>query len=340
MGKKGSRSAGKKAAAEDEEVEGGGWVATAFVGLTVLCALAFGVTFMKQAGAGDGAAGSRSAGPSRAELAAAARPQRRGDAVGPADAGNELLAWASAADGFVVNVALKQFKVEGRGLATKKPIKKGEILMFIPDEYMIGINTSNVADDTSRYATVAANLLAEADKGEASIHYHYIRALPSVDNGPNNIPSMSPTRKALKQAFADGLGEGTVVHKRIYDGLNCAEETVKLLGGKDGPSKQILETSPRIADWACSIVMSREFSVKDSLGGELWPIHDMKNNNLDPGSAAWKKITKYKGVPGHGIQATRAYKKGEQIYEHCELPRLRVVVRHRHGGFVATFCSI
>ena len=49
-------------------------------------------------------------GPSRYDLALAARPQTRGEA-GPADKGAELIKWASTAEGFVLNVALRSFPV-------------------------------------------------------------------------------------------------------------------------------------------------------------------------------------------------------------------------------------
>ena len=47
--------------------------------------------------------------------------------------GDALLTWAAETDGFVVNVEVADFP-EGRGLAAKRAIRPGEVLLFIPDE--------------------------------------------------------------------------------------------------------------------------------------------------------------------------------------------------------------
>ena len=49
------------------------------------------------------------------------------------DDGDALLAWAANTEGFLVNVEVADFP-EGRGLAAKKKIHPGEVLLFIPDE--------------------------------------------------------------------------------------------------------------------------------------------------------------------------------------------------------------
>ncbi len=306
----GARKKGKKSGSGGgtEPTSNGADVTTCISAAAVLCLLAAALFAFSNGGS--------SSGPSRAELAAAARPQRRGELVGPANAGDELLTWARETDGFVTNVVLKQFK-EGRGLATKMATKKGDIMLFVPDEYMIQVNTSNIPENVSRYSTVAAKLLMEADKGEASVHWHFIRGMPSVENVPHNLPSAPESVKELNRAFSEGFGSRrAVVQQRITDGLGCAEDTLKLL---QDSSLEIIKTSPNIAEWACSIVMSREFTASGgSAGGQLWPIHDMKNNNINPGKIGYHIIRQYKGISGRGLQADRSHKKGEQIYEHCE----------------------
>ena len=65
-------------------------------------------------------------------------PPAHRDVETPADSleyddGDALLAWAAETEGFVVNVEVADFP-EGRGLAAKKAIHPGEVLLFIPDE--------------------------------------------------------------------------------------------------------------------------------------------------------------------------------------------------------------
>jgi len=72
---------------------------------------------------------------------------------------------------------------------------------------------------------MAARLLEEAEKGEASVHWHYIRALPSVEMMPANLPAMSPVLAAVMDRFSDGLRDGSMMQQRIRDGLNCVSQS-------------------------------------------------------------------------------------------------------------------
>ena len=270
----------------------------------------------------------------RIEAAAALRPQRRGDA-GPAGAGEELLEWATGRDGFVLNVELREFAEEGRGLVAKRTVKAGQLLLFVPAEYMLSVPSPEPGSGVSRYAALAAELLREVERGEASRHYHYIRGLPKLAEAPPNLPVLSPALRELMAAYSGGMPSGSVMRQRIEEGLGCADDVTALLSAEGGLPVLNEATSYSTAAWACSMILSREFSTgwskrqqarkwwpfgarAGSSGGELWPIHDMLNHQPGHSHGAqtgWQHVFEHRGVPGNGLRASRDFKPGEQIYD-------------------------
>ena len=225
--------------------------------------------------------------------------------LAPADAGDELIAWASGEAGFVVNVALASFS-EGRGLTTTGAVRKGDVLLFIPQQHMVGAEGRGAGAHA-----IAGRLLEEVEKGVASDHWAYIRAMPSRAQQPRNLPSLPPPLAALMAAYSDGLPGGGAsrlnlakLRQKINDGLRC----------KDDVGALFPQAAAGMAAWACSMALSREFSTQGG-GNEFWPIADMQNHAVDKSATGTTNIATHNGISGHGIVADRDYVQGEQVYD-------------------------
>ncbi len=218
------------------------------------------------------------------------------------DAGDRLLTWASEADGFVVNVELADFP-EGRGLAAKQDIMTGDVLAFVPSEYIL--DASAYEAGVHVIASSEAQLVLERNRGEETPHWHYIQALPSTP--PMNLPMLQPQVGLLLRAYASQLPRtprGSRLAEFISTGLSCATEVRKKTGAP-------VET----ARWACSMIMSRRFRLGNNRRDQLCPILDMMNHNADVEKAKMTKMTSYMGRSGDGMRASRPYAKHEQIFD-------------------------
>lgn len=229
-------------------------------------------------------------------------------APGSDAAGGELLAWAAETEGFVVNVEAADFP-EGRGLAAKRAISRGEVLLFIPDEHILRqrsyiVTTRQHEKEWSSCAAMAARLLQEASYGERSAHSHYIRALAPVSALPANIPTLSGPVIPLLRAYAAQLPGGSRLGlgQLIAEGLSCAEDV-----------RQRMDVSAELAVWACSMTLSRIF--RSEAGSEMWPIADLQNHHNNVSLTQTTRMSSHKGKRGGGLRADRYYSAGEQLFD-------------------------
>ena len=237
--------------------------------------------------------------------------------------GDALLAWAAETDGFVVNVEAADFP-EGRGLAAKRAIHPGEVLMFIPGDHilrqpdLVTRPSGSPGNEVSNCATMATRLLQEATLGERSLYSHYIRALPPTSALPANLPTLSGPIIPLLRSFAAQLVNEPNMRlgQLIDDGLSCTNTVAQQM---DVPAELVV--------WACSMALSRKF--RSESGSEMWPIADLLNHNPDANLAQSTKIVSHNGQRGGGLRAVRKYLKGEQIFDYYgQAPNLLLLCQY------------
>ena len=242
--------------------------------------------------------------------------------------GDALLTWAAETDGFVVNVEVADFP-EGRGLAAKRAIRPGEVLLFIPDGHILRPDrqpdlvartgsSGNPSNEGSNCATMATRLLQEAIRGERSLYSHYIRALPPTSALPANLPTLSGPVIPLLRSFVAELADEPSVRlgQLVADGLSCADAVV-----------QRMDVPTELAVWACSMALSRKF--RSESGSEMWPIADLLNHNPDTNLAQSTRVTSLNGQSGGGLRAVRKYLKGEQVFDYYgQAPNLLLLCQY------------
>ena len=200
----------------------------------------------------------------------------------------------------VLHVGIASFPIEGRGLGTTGPVKRGELLSWIPAKYAISLETSALPPAAkAALSSAGAELVAEAGGvggdvlltaalllyeealGAASFFEPYVRSLPR--SPPTNMATWSRSEFRLLITFVgkhDGLACATSLPRLLaalaphVQGRVSAQTVAQWAAGADAPPTRMLENSlEEHVQWACSMSLSRDFR------GSLYPIADMANHD-------------------------------------------------------------
>ena len=232
--------------------------------------------------------------------------------LSPAEAASRLGPWlteessrsASVQPDVLLNVDIQNYAAHGRGLGTTRPVQRGEILAWLPQELSLNIRTSSMPvalkDALEHYThhpqgrldvvRLAAVLIFEQSRGSASQFYVALKALPP--RPPINSATWSNTQKTLFSSFVGMYGSECEVH---LPGLLVAlaqgfrKNATDPAGGTGSEASDVQSLVEQWAvlgnaglrqrtQWACAMAISRNFR------GSFYPMMDMANHNT---SASW-----------------------------------------------------
>ena len=212
-----------------------------------------------------------------------------------------LVDWAAAADGVVLNVTVGRFAAEGRGLAAAGPVKRGEMLSWIPRAHALSMGTtalpasarrlleSRVAAFTKGTGWVnnaeplihlAVLLVFEESLGDGSAFSAYTKSLPETP--PPNAATWTARQLRLLKGFIDHAHIGSICPSQVDENLGALAamapphqpETLAKFAGEAAA-----DLRREKAVWACAVVMSRYY------GDALYPLSDMANHDPTSGFA-------------------------------------------------------